>query len=460
MPHSAARLPTLGPTPLALSDWAATALEPMGHKPARHHALLLRQLARIGAGEIDRLMVLMPPGSAKSTYASLVFPAWWFHRHPTSAVIAASHTAELAAHFGRNLRNMMAENAEALGYRLARDSHAAHRFATSEGGQYFATGIDGPITGRRADLVVIDDPIKSQAGADSALSREHLWNWYRSELLTRLKPGGRVVLVMTRWHADDLAGRLLEAGDDWTILRLPALADSADDPLRRAPGEALWPGWEDAEALARKRATVGARVWASLYQQLPAPDNGGLFPITRIAIAEAAPAQLRTVRAWDLAATAATEGRDPDWTVGIKLGRDAAGQIYVLDVVRLRAGPHEVAQAIVNTAHADGAGTRIGLPQDPGQAGKVQVAWLTSRLAGHRVTASPETGAKATRATPVAAQVEAGNLTLVRATWNRALLDELRDFPHGRKDDQVDALSRAYSLLGTCLLYTSPSPRD
>jgi predicted phage terminase large subunit-like protein len=119
----------------------------------------------------------------------------------------------------------------------------------------------------------------------------------------------------------------------------------------------------------------------------------------------------------------------------------------VLDVVRLRGGPHEVEEAIVATAHQDGRTVPIGLPQDPGQAGKHQVAWLAGRLTGHHVVASPETGAKLTRALPVAAQVEAGNLRLLRGEWNRALLDELRDFPHGRKDDQVDALSRAFSML-------------
>jgi predicted phage terminase large subunit-like protein len=128
----------------------------------------------------------------------------------------------------------------------------------------------------------------------------------------------------------------------------------------------------------------------------------------------------------------------------------------VLDVVRLRAGPHEVAETIVATAHRDGREVAVGLPQDPGQAGKHQVAWLTGRLAGYRVVASAETGAKLTRALPVAAQMEAGNLSLASATWNRALIDELREFPNGRHDDQVDALSRAFTML-TCS--SSPSRR-
>jgi predicted phage terminase large subunit-like protein len=255
---------------------------------------------------------------------------------------------------------------------------------------------------------------------------------------------------MTRWHRDDLGGRLLAGdgttNDGWRVVRLPAFAE-ADDPLGRQPGAPLWPEWENAEALARRRATVGPRAWASLYQQDPAPDGGSLFHIARIGLLAAAPHDASYARAWDLAATAATDGRDPDWTVGLKLGREPTGRLVVADILRIRGGPHEVEQAIVNIAAQDGVSVPIGLPQDPGQAGKQQVAWLTSRLVGHRVVATPETGAKTTRAAPVAAQVDAGNLAVVAAPWNQAFLEELREFPQGRKDDQVDALSRAFALL-------------
>ena len=430
----------------SLGNWAEHVLAPLHQTPALHHRLLLDHLEQVTLGNIDRLLVLMPPGSAKSTYSSTIFPAWWFRHHPSSSIIAASHTADLSEHFGRRLRNLIGEYQPVLGYGLAPDNHAAYRFATTEKGDYFATGIHGPVIGRRADLILIDDPIKNHADADSALARDHLWNWYRSELITRLKPKGRIVLIMTRWHRDDLGGRLLASGDNWHQLRLPALAEP-DDPLGRSPGDALWPEWEDAAALHRKRATVGSRIWAAHYQQSPISETGGLFPVVRVLIADALPTQLRAVRGWDLAATQAEAGRDPDWTVGVKLARDLEGHCYVIDVVRLRAGPHEVSETVVATARRDGGSVTVGLPQDPGQAGKQQVAWLTTQLHGFTVVASPETGAKVTRAGPVAAQVEAGRLTLMRAPWNAAFLDELRDFPHGRKDDQVDALARAFSLL-------------
>jgi predicted phage terminase large subunit-like protein len=277
--------------------------------------------------------------------------------------------------------------------------------------------------------------------------RDALWDWFRADLTTRLTPGGKIVLAMTRWHEDDLAGRILASGDDWQVLRMPALAEAGDPD--RAEGEPLWPEWESAKALERRRLVVGARSWAAMYQQAPRSDVEALFQTGRIGVLDAEPQCRRIVRAWDLAATAPGEGRDPDWTVGVKLGRTETDGLVVLDVCRFRAGPTEVAEMIVQTAKLDGRGVTVGLPQDPGQAGKQQVAWLTGLLAGYRVQASPESGAKLTRAAPVAAQVEAGRMAIVRAAWNRAFLDELREFPGGRKDDQVDALARGAAMFVT-----------
>ena len=436
------------PAKLSLLEWSKHALAPWGQTPARHHEFILERLNDVAEGRIDRLMLLLPPGHAKSTYASVLFPAWWFTRHPRSSIISACHTADLADHFAKRVRGLVQEHSETLGYALAKDDRAAARWRTTTQGDYFAAGLRGPITGRRADLVLIDDPIKSHAEADSATARESIWNWYRSDLATRLKPGGRIVLIMTRWHQDDLGGRLLDTDPSWNLVKLPAIAEACD-PLNRAPGEALWPEWEDEAALDRKRRTMGARVWQSLFQQNPNPDTDALFTTTRIPILETPPPIQREIRAWDLAATLPTEGRDPDWTVGLKLAVTTDGKYVVTDIIRHRSGPTEVARIIAATANQDGAGVLIGLPQDPGQAGKQQIVWLTERLAGHRVHASPESGSKLTRATPAAAAVDAGLVSLLRAPWNRAFLDELRDFPQGRKDDQVDALSRAFSLAAT-----------
>ena len=428
-----------------LTTWATVALAPQGHQPATHHHLIIRELENLSAGRTDRLMLLLPPGSAKSTYASLIFPAWWLAQHPKSSIIATSHTASLANHFGRGVRSLIEQNTSRLGFALSSTSRAAHRFETTTGAQYYASGVRGPITGRRADLILIDDPVKSQAEADSLIARDQLWSWFRSDLLTRLKPGGRVLLIMTRWHPDDLGGRVLEHSDDWRVLRLPALAEPGD-LMGREPGAPLWPEWESADELARKRAALGEHVFSALFQQDPRISSGRLFQTGRMAIVDD-PESTGAVRAWDLAASAESKGRDPDYTVGLKLARTGTGGFVVLDVVRFRGGPDEVERAIADTAVADGPAVPISLPQDPGQAGRSQIRYLVSRLAGYHVTASPESGAKQTRAMPAASQANAGNLSLRRAPWNRALLEELQDFPNGAKDDQADALSRAMAML-------------
>jgi predicted phage terminase large subunit-like protein len=394
-------------------------------------------------------MILMPPGSAKSTYASVIFPAWWFCQHAHSSVIGASHSLGLAEHFSRRIRSLILAKQQYLGFTVARDQRAVDTWTTSNGGEYLAVGVRGAVTGRRADLVIIDDPVKSQADAESRRQREHIWDWYKSDVTTRLKPGGRVVLIMTRWHKEDLGGQLLEqTATEWRVVRLPALAEPGD-PLGRAVGTPLWPEWENHDALARKRELIGERAWSALFQQSPQPSGGRLFAIDRITVNDARRDDQTVVRAWDLAATGDTGRNDPDWTVGVKLSRDKNGHYLVLDVVRIRGTPRQVEDLIVSTAQQDGPKVVVAIPEDPGQAGKSQMSYLTRQLAGFHVIASRETGPKATRAMPLASQVEAGNVAIQRADWNQVLLDEMRDFPWGRKDDQVDALVRGFTTLTT-----------
>ena len=385
-------------------------------------------------------MLLLPPGSAKSTYASMVFPPWFMATKPWAHVIAASHTASLAQTFGRGVRTLIQANESRLGLWLDPMNRAAGRFGVIGGGSYFATGVRGPVTGRRADLLLIDDPVKSQAEADSGSARDHLWDWFRSDLVTRLRPGGRVVLVMTRWHPDDLGGRLLQSSDAWRVVRLPALAEE-DDALGRPLGAPLWPEWEDGAALRRKRLVLGDRTFEALFQQSPRSAGGRLFKVAQLVIVTDE-AVGRRVRAWDLAAT-----QDGDWSVGVLLTRTAEGSFQVSDVKRFQGGPEMVVQVIREIAERDGTGVTIGIPQDPGQAGRAQVSYLTKSLAGFRVESSRESGSKETRAMPVASQVNAGTVTILRGGWNRDFLEELQDFPGGAKDDQVDALSRAFSMV-------------
>lgn len=289
-------------------------------------------------GETDRLAVFMPPGAAKSTYASILFAPWYFGSHPDHCIIAASHTAELAEKWGRRVRNLVSEHSLVLGVGLAADSQAAGRWETDRGGEYFAAGVGGAIAGRRADLVVIDDPVRSREDADSELIRDKTWDWYKSDLYTRLKPGGRIVLIQTRWHEDDLAGRILAdmqaGGDKWDVISLPAIAED-NDPLGRATGAPLWPEWEGTDDLDRKRRAVGPREWSALYQQRPAPEDGDYFKAEWLRPYDKEPdrATLRIYGGSDYAVTA--DGGD--YTVHVVIGLDPEGRPYLLDLWRRQA---------------------------------------------------------------------------------------------------------------------------
>ncbi len=416
--------------------------------PAAHHRLLISKLEDVAAGRCDRLMVQMPPGAAKSTYGSVLFPAYFFSQHPGQQIIATAHTASLAAYFGRRARAVIVEHGDALGLKLRAQSRAAGEFSLESGAEYFAAGVRGPITGRRADLILIDDPIKSWAEAESEVARDALYDWYRAELTARLKPHGRVVLMMTRWHQRDLAGRLMEASEDWTCLKLPALS-TGRDALGRAEGAALWPEWQDERALARRKLEVGERAFLAMYQQNPQPPGAAMFNLKNIRILAEAPRVVRAIRAWDLAATAAGHGTNPDFTVGLKLGLVADGALVVLDVIRRRGTPSEIEALIIGAAKTDGTATMVALPQDPGQAGVAQVADLRAKMSAYHVHATPERGNKELRAHLAATQIDGGNIALVAAPWNDAFLSELAAFPGAAKDDQVDALSRAVNTMAT-----------
>jgi predicted phage terminase large subunit-like protein len=417
-----------------------------GYRVGRPHRLIAEKLEAVERGKVTRLMVMAPPRHGKSELVSRRFPAWFIGRNPGKQFIGASYGADLAGDFGRDVRNIVGSPEFAAlfpGVALAEDSSARNRWHTNQGGSYLAAGVGSAITGRGAHVLVLDDPVKDREAAESSTIREATWAWYRSVAYTRLMPGGAVILTLTRWHEDDLAGRLLaereNGGDVWDVLELPALDED---------GEALWPEGYDAAALAQIRGAIGERDFSALYLQRPRPAEGSIFRVVNIPVVDAAPAGVvQQVRGWDLASARAVGTRSPDWSVGAKLGQLPDGRLVVLDVVRLRGTPDEVEAAIVATARRDGYGTTVALPTDPGQAGRAQIQYLTRALIGFTVVSGPETGAKTTRAAPLAAQANVGNVLLVRAPWTQALLDELAAFPSGTFDDQVDALSRAFSSL-------------
>jgi predicted phage terminase large subunit-like protein len=280
--------------------------------------LITAKLEAVERGEIDRLMIFMPPRHGKSELASKRFPAWCLGRDPKRQIIAASYNSDLANDFGRNVRNLVAEPefGEVFpGVTLAPDSQAANRMNTNHGGTYVAAGVGTAVTGRGAHIALIDDPFKDREEADSERRRDLVWDWYRSTLYTRLMPGGAIVLIQTRWHEDDLAGRLLEDGTDkWEVLELPALSKT---------NEALWPEWYPEATLQRIKKAIGPREWSALYQQQPQPDEGTFFKREWFKTWE----KLPNVRYYGTSDYAVTDDGG-DFTVHRIWGIDASGDVY------------------------------------------------------------------------------------------------------------------------------------
>lgn len=419
-------------------------VSPTWHWEWPHLVYTREALAKITTGEVDRLMICEPPRHGKTEMVTVRYPVWRMVRNPTFRVILAAYNQTMVNRFSRKSRRLARELLD-----LSRERSAAEHWETPDGGGMRAVGVGSGVTGQGGDLIIVDDPVKSREEANSGAYRERVWNWWTDDLYTRLEPGGAVILIMTRWHEDDLAGRILASpdGPNWLQLILPAEAEE-DDPLGRKVGAPLCPQRYTLKELHRIKMVLGDWSYASLYQQRPQPLEGGLAKrawfTQRV---DAVPPGAVRCRAWDLAATEKklTSG-DPDWTVGALLAR-ANGQTYVENVVRVRQGPGDVEMLLKATAQLDGYGVGIHLAQDPGQAGKAQIAALMRMLAGWFVTSHSVTGDKVTNAMPFLAQAQHGKVSLVTGHWNTAWIEEICDFPVGAKDDQVDATSDAYNAL-------------
>lgn len=446
--------------------WCTEALAPLGLVPARHHILICNALqALIDGPPGGRLMIFAPPGSAKTTYVSRLFAPWVLQYKPGWQIIGASHRASFAEENSAYAISYIKAHSDLLGMGLK--SENVQRWRTDNGGDYLPAGVDAGISGFRADLAVIDDPIRRRQDASSPTYQRRLWRWYNSDLRRRMTPDSRLVLMHTRWDVNDLAGMCLKLErDKWKVLILPALATSLDDPLGRAIGQPLWDdddyGYgatlvDIRDELYRNGAALD---WHSLFQQSPTQPEGALFKVDKLSsnIIDAVPQPIQWVRAWDLAATRDLGTADAAFTAGVKLGRTPDNRFVIGGVRRERLEPEGVEDLVVGTAKLDGYAVKVGIPQDPGQAGKFQVKYLVTKLAGYSVEFSPETGDKATRAGPFAAQVNVGNVAMLRDTpgnrWNEAYIEEARSFPVGGTKDQIDASSRAFEMVfkgGTAL---------
>ncbi|MDF2097304.1 phage terminase large subunit [Aquibaculum arenosum] len=429
--------------------------------PGWHLEVLCDHLEAVTCGEITRLLINVPPGAMKSLTVAVLWPAWeWGPAgRPELRTIAASYAERLSLRDNMKCRRLVASDWYrghwGKSVQLVGDQNAKGKFENDRTGFRLATSVGGLGTGERGDRFVIDDPHNVQQ-AESVAVREATLRWFSETVPTRLNDrDSAIVVVMQRVHERDVSGLILSKDLGYEHLMLPmrheperrCVTRLGPADRRRQAGELLWPERFPAPAVTALESALGSYAAAGQLQQRPAPRDGGLFRCHWFEVVEALPAGCRCLRGWDLAASRARVGSDPDWTVGLKLARSPEGVFYIVDVVRLRGSGLEVERAIRTCAQQDGAATAISLPRDPGQAGKVQADYLLRQLAGFAVSATAESGDKTTRAAPVAAQAEAGNIRLLRGVWNEAFLEEVALFPNGAHDDQVDALSRAFAGL-------------
>lgn len=412
-----------------------------------HHRDVCDALMRVFRGETKRLIINIPPRYSKTELAVINFMAWCFGKVPDCEFIHISYSATLAANNAFQTRNLVQEEAfrRVFPYFALRDdSKAKDDWRTVAGGVCYAQGTGGTITGFGAGkirkefggAIIIDDPHKaSEASSDTI--RGNVIEWFQNTLESRTNsPDTPIIVIMQRLHEQDLAGWLLDGGngEEWEHLCLPAI---------QSDGSALWPEKHSIERL-KVMEDAAPYVFSGQYRQLPSPPAGGFFKPDRIEIVDALPSNVvKQVRAWDLAATE-NEG---DYTAGPRMLKTTDNQIYIVDMVRGQWGPDGVENTIKQTTKMDGSDVMVRLPQDPGQAGKAQAKNFITMLSGFNVKAEPVSGDKITRAQPFAAQVNIGNVKMLRGDWNKDLIKELRVFPNGTHDDQVDGLSDGFNEL-------------
>ena len=419
-------------------------------KRARHLDLLCEYLEKVEAGEMDRLIITMPPRHGKSMTVTESFPSWFIGRNPERRVIEVSYGADLARKFGLSNRRKIDEfGIEIFGVQISRENGLATNWGVEgRAGGMISAGIGGSITGQGADLLIIDDPIKNRKEAESQTYRDNIWAEWQDTLSSRLHPGGRGVVIMTRWHEDDLVGRLLSQSDEWTLINLPAVAE-ANDILGRKEGEALWPEHEfDEKWCAREKAHRGVRSWESLYQGHPRPSDGNLFRMSMFHrfkisgncyIVQDKVYDKSVCKIFQTCDVAGSKKSSADYFVLGTFALCPDGELLLLEIFRERLeGPDQ--PALIQRKFNEYKPLLIGV--ESANMG-LTLYQLVRRLGLPVVELKPDAD-KYTRAIPAAAHYGAGTVYhLENAYWLNDLEAELLAFPNGAHDDQVDVISYA-----------------
>ena len=426
-----------------------------------HIDAICAHLEAVTDGRITRLLINVPPGTMKSLIVSVFWPAWEWGpcALPSLRYLTTSYSETYAKRDSRRMRDLVtSEWYQRLWPDIELQRAAELSFENTKRGAREGMPFQS-LTGGRGDRVIIDDPHSTET-AESEADRARTTRIFRESVPTRLINPERsaIVVIMQRLNERDVSGQIIALQLGYVHLMLPMEFEPERrcetsigfrDP-RSYDGELLFPERFPREVIERDKKVMTAYAIAGQYQQRPAPREGGLFKRANFPVVELAPLPKKIARAWDFAGSKKRAGSDPDWTAGVRMLVDHSGVFYIDNVSRFRDTPGAVRASVIATASQDGTATPIRIPQDPGQAGKAQAEDYVRALAGYMVTALPVTGDKETRAKPLAAQSEIGNVKLVRGPWNDAFLDEVEMFPAGAHDDQVDAAADALrELVGT-----------
>jgi predicted phage terminase large subunit-like protein len=438
-------------------------------KMARHLAYLNRTLLTAikdaQAGLLDGLVVSMPPQHGKSELISKYLPAWYLMNFPDRRVILTSYEADFAAQWGRKTRDLIDQYGPMFGVQVSRRSSAVYRWDIQgrEGGMTTA-GAGGPITGRGAHLLIVDDPVKNDEEARSAPQREKQWGWWQTTATTRIRPGGLFVIVQTRWHRDDLAGRILREaktnGQRWREVKLPALAEEGD-PLGRALGEPLWPDVYNREHFERVRSSLTNYIWRAMYQQDPIAEGGTEWPESyfgdSIWFDEFPTLTDGSYRVMALDPSKGKDVKTGDYSAFVMMQvMPAERRAYVDADLEVRNISLIVNRAIDLTRTFRPNGFMI----ETNQFQELLATEIARR--GHEVGCQlpifhcENQAAKIVRIRSLTSLLTRGELRFKRGSRGaRLLVDQLRDFPYGDHDDGPDALEMAWRLAGQ-LVFAPP----